>query len=336
MTRRLTQLTAEHRAAIPDHVARWIAVGHATGEADWDAFTAGAQACYGYAGLPWHGNVVRVPNPLVLALAAPIAALVLADRPVDSAVGSAVGSAVYSAVGSAVGSAVRRLFYRRLRGQWGVAWAAMSSYVRDVCGLELDGDLWDRDRAYAQAQSSAGWWWPHHQFVMVCDRPRELHLEPGTRAGAARLHDETGPAIRWSDGWALHFWHGVRVPADLIEGDGWDPDRILRERNTEIRRCAIERRGWHRFVVDASLAQVGAAEPDPGNPGRELRLYDVPAAIYDEPVRVLICENGSADRDGSRRTFGLTVPADVPDPITAAAWTYGIGRAEYAGLARRT
>jgi hypothetical protein len=152
------------------------------------------------------------------------------------------------------------------------------------------------------------------------------------------LHREDGPAISW-DGWALHYWHGVRVPADLVEGDGWAPGRILTERNTEVRRCAIEKRGWHRFVIDAGLRQVGAAEPDPGNPGQELRLYDLPdtlARIYDEPARILVCSNASLDRDGTRRGFGLPVPAAISDPVTAAATTFGIGTEEYRSLQRAT
>lgn len=166
---------------------------------------------------------------------------------------------------------------------------------------------------------------------MLTDRPTVL-----TQDNQGRLHGESGPALAYADGYDGCWWHGIRVPADLVAGEGWAPERILREPNSEIRRCAIEKRGWERFVVDAGLARVGAPQPDPGNPGRELALYDVPAAIYDEPVRVLICENGSPDRDGTRRTFGLTVPADMPDPVTAAGWTYGVSREEYAALARRT
>ena len=439
LPRRITALTDEQRAAIPAHVAKWIAVGQCTDEADWATFERAAADCYGFAGIPWHGRVVRVPNPLVLSLAAPIADYTLGQHgavraavgdavgdavatavhatvdeamrgvvhaavhaTVDGAVGGAVGGPVDAAVRGLVDAAVRGLVdvgvrgpvggalhvavdlavlgavngavrgavngavrrevdgalrdavgdpvddalrrhvitsqHHKLGGQWWVSWQAWTSFFRDVCGLQLPGDLWDRDRAYADAQSSAGWWYPHRDFVMVCDRPATLHLEQTGPAGwgSHRLHCEDGPAIAWRDGWGLHFWHGVHVPADLVEGDGWAPDRILTEPNTEIRRCAIEKIGWGRFVTQAGLTQVGDSVPDPGNPGRELALHDVPAAIYDEPVRVLIASNGSPDRDGRRRTFGLTVPAHITDPVHAAAWTYDCTPAEYQTLARRT
>jgi hypothetical protein len=163
-------------------------------------------------------------------------------------------------------------------------------------------------------------------FVMVCDVPTELHIEAA--GGRDRMHCETGPAIRWADGWGIHMWHGTRVPADLIETD-WDIDRIMAEKNTEIRRCAIEKLGWDQFVTAGGFTLTDEA-PDPGNPGQMLRLYDVPRAVLDLPVRVLVCTNGSVERDNTRRMFGLTVPTDCRTALGAAAWTYDLTENQYA------
>jgi hypothetical protein len=183
----------------------------------------------------------------------------------------------------------------------------------------------ERLRGLTEVTQTAGWWWPMRGAVILTERPNQLSRDP-----QGRLHHESGPALTYPDGlldiWA---WHGTRVPADLIR-DGWEPDRILRERNQEIRRCAIERLGWPEFVTAAGLSQVGDAVPDPGNPGQILTLHDVPQQIYGEPVRVLLAVNGSPERDGTRRQFGLTCPADMPDPIAAAAWTYGLSATQYA------
>jgi len=246
-------------------------------------------------------------------------------------------------VGDAVGGAVRdafdtisQLWWNRWPGRhWTAWWGAYWGFFRDVCNLHLDGDTWDKSRAWDDA-NSAGWWWPFHDFVMVCDLPTVLHLEQvgPTGWGSHRLHCETGPAIAWADGWGLYMWHGVQVPAELIE-TGWSTDRILQEPNAEVRRCAIERMGWDQFIREANLKQVGSAVPDPGNPGNELALYDVPARIYDEPVRVLLCTNGTVERDGTRRRFGLTVPASIDTPVAAAAWGYGLTADQYATAQRR-
>ena len=226
-----------------------------------------------------------------------------------------------------LGDAMANDIYSSLSPWWDAYWATLYTRALDVAAIEPSPRL----EAITAAIWQTGWWWPTRGAAILTDRPTVIE-----RDQQARLHCETGPALAYADGYAGHWWHGVRVPADLVTGDGWAPDRILKEPNAEIRRCAIEKRGWDRFVVDAGLAQVEDNVPDPGNPGRELALYDVPAAIYDEPVRVLLCTNGSADRDGTIRRFGLTVPADIPDPVAAAAWTYDVSPAEYAGLARRT
>ena len=82
-----------------------------------------------------------------------------------------------------------------------------------MCGLELPGDLWAREAALALAAAAASWWWPHERFVIVCERPAELHLEWAGPGGVPRLHHPDGPAVRWRDGWAVHALHGTRVPA---------------------------------------------------------------------------------------------------------------------------
>lgn len=179
---------------------------------------------------------------------------------------------------------------------------------------------------------SAGFWWPNRDFVMVCDLPAVLHIE--SAAGSHRMHCESGPAVAWTDGWGIHMWHGTPVPADLIE-TGWDVERIMAERNTEIRRCAIEKMGWDRFVAAAKFRLADEAD-DPGNPGQILRLYDVPRDVLDLPVRVLVAHNATRERDGSRHTFGLTVPTDCQTAVSAAAWTFDLSEKQYAGLARAT
>jgi hypothetical protein len=172
------------------------------------------------------------------------------------------------------------------------------------------------------------------ESVVLTERPTEI-----LRDDRARPHRVDGPAIRYPDGWAVHAWHGVCVPADLIEGDGWTTERIMSEPNREIRRCAVERqsaaKGWRHVIERAGWPQVGQTVPDPGNPGQTLSLYRV-EDLYDEPVNLLCMSNGTIDRDGTRREFGETVPADIIDPVAAAAWQIGISPEDYRATVRRT
>ena len=138
----------------------------------------------------------------------------------------------------------------------------------------------------------------------------------------------------WDDGTASHVVHGVRLPFDLVR-PGWSIDRILAERNTEVRRIAIERLGWDRFIAEAELALVDGPVPDPGNPGNTLSLYDLPAA-YGDDARLLLCSDASPERDGTVRRFGLHVPASIDDALAAAAWTFDLDRRTYQDLDRAT
>lgn len=208
------------------------------------------------------------------------------------------------------------------------SWPLVSAFFRDEVKLPLAEELWQRSRAYQDALLTR-WWWPTRDFIMVCDRPVELHLDSGDR-----LHNGSGPAIRWDDGWGLCFWHGTQVPADLIE-PGWTPEQILTELNTEIRRSAIERIGWDRFVTAARFTELDRTA-DPGNPGQLLRLYDMPGRVPSRHMRVLLCSNATRERSGERYSFGLAVPTDCSTALAAAAWTFDLTEDQYTQLARAT
>lgn len=165
--------------------------------------------------------------------------------------------------------------------------------------------------------------------AVLTDRPTVLNVDQ-----RGRYHCETGPALAYADGYTLHSWHGTRVPEDLIT-PGWDVNQIMAEANLEVRRCAIERMGWERFVVESGLTMADECD-DPANPGQALRLYDVPRKVLDLPVRVLVAHNATRERDGSRHTFGMTVPTDCKTAIAAASWTFDLSVDEYRELARAT
>ena len=167
--------------------------------------------------------------------------------------------------------------------------------------------------------------------VVLTDRPTVI-----ARDGQGRLHSQTGPALAYSDGWTIHAVHGVRVPAEVIEHpEAITVDRILTAPNTEVRRTMIDLRGWDWFTAAAGLRLVDTAD-DPGNPGETITLWDLPEQVYDEAVRVVLVTNASPERDGTRRRYGLTVPADCDSAESAVAWTFGIDADDYRSLARAT
>jgi hypothetical protein len=203
------------------------------------------------------------------------------------------------------------------------------------CGLAgfapRDDELLDLQAALVRA---TGWWWAFDGVCVMAERPTVLHTEPTPEGvhNERRLHHADQPALEFSDGSGVFVQHGTIVPDWVV----LDPtvERISRERNVEVRRCAIERIGWDRYIDMAALALVDHAD-DPGNPGCTLRLYATPSG-WGRPSRILLVVNGSVERDGHRRRYGLYVPDWVPSAVDAAGWTYGISGADYAQLVRRT
>jgi hypothetical protein len=220
-------------------------------------------------------------------------------------------------------------------GQHDAHWIAhYDVYART--GLERYGP---RDTALlgllADLARATGWWWPGRDRCVMAERPVEIHTEPTPQAlhGERRLHRDDGPAVRFADDTSLHAVHGTPVPGWVV----MDPtvERIHAERNVEVRRTAIERIGWDSYITRARLRQVATA-PDPGNPGSDLHLYDVPRELWGRPARLLLVVNGSVEPDGTHRRYGLSVPAHFEDAVAAAGWTYGLSGEHYARMVRRT
>ena len=194
---------------------------------------------------------------------------------VDGAVVGAVGDAVRDAVRGAVltnwSNYIGGQFW--CGGRWyGGAW---SSFFREVCGLTLGGDLWDRAKAYEATMESACWWWPHLDFVIVSERPTEIHREQvGPRGwGSHRLHYGTGPAISFQDGWSIYAWHGVQVPAKVIlHPEQLTPTEIMSEPNDQVRMAMLERFGFDRFICESGAKSIDKY----ANQFSEYELVEIP------------------------------------------------------------
>ena len=373
-------LTAEQVAALDVIRDRWIDIGWSTERADRDAAERGVTEAYAAVGLPAPA-CVWVDSPLAGAIAATQVRAQAWDQVWDQVraqvwdqvwdqVRAQVRAQVWDQAWDQVGDQARDQVWDQVRDQVGDQVATqvgdqVRAQVGDQVRAQVGAQVWDQVwraldlslcswSAWADAHESIGvtglaaskglrtvaaqspWWWPMRDIAILTDRPTVM-----ARDNQGRLHNPTGPAIEYADGFGVHAWHGTRVPADLIT-PGWDLPTALRHDNAEVRRCAIERiagqDGWAKIITAAGWEQVGDAHPDPGNPGQTLALYHVPAArdggLYPEPVRLLHCVNATVERDGTRHEFGLTVPAGIGDPVEAAAWTFGLTQNEYARVQR--
>ncbi len=362
MKTKITKLTPAQEALLPQIRDEWLRHGLSTEPADRPTAEEGVRAAYRAGGLEPPRFIIWLGSPWAGVIGQVITSGLIVEYLSRGQVGGQVGGQVYRQVGGQVRGQVYRQVDGQVHGQvrdqvrdqvdgqlidwwkgcfYGQHWAGYYSYCDameriGVTGLEpIHGQM--------QVARSAGWWWAFSDFAVITERPSILH-----RDAAGELHCADGPAITYPDGWGFHVWHGRRVPQWVI--DSPDVERIAAEGNVEVRRCAIEAMGWGRFTEEAGLMPVGlhpgtsrrsteltaARVPDPGNPGQYLTLYDVPERLWGSRVRLLMCTNGSVERDGTRRRYGLTVPVHISDPLEAAAWTAGLTKNEYACMQRRT
>lgn len=301
MPKRIDKLTAEQEARMPAWRDKWIAIGLSTERADRAKFEAAALRCYKAAKLPAPKHIVWVSSPLIMALAAPIAAYLLDKR-----------GAVHGAVDGAVGEYVKDNYFRYLGGQfWVGGWwggPAYVSFFREVCGLELPPDIAEAAQAYQETCESACWWWPHRDFIMVCERPVRIN-----RDVQGRLHSATGPAIVWTDGWGVHAWHGTTVAAKWIEqGTALDPVEVLTHENVEQRRAGAEIVGWKNILAKLNPRIIDRDyDPQIGT----LLEVDLPDAPGERFLQV---------RCGTGRDFVLPVPREYNTALEANAATYNV------------
>ena len=218
-------------------------------------------------------------------------------------------------------------------GYWGSP--LFVSFVREVCGLDLGDDMNSRAVAYAGTAESACWWWPHRDFVMVCERPSRIE-----RDGQGRLHCLTGKAIEWPDGWGVHRVHGTTVPEFVVERpEEITVARIDEEQNDEVRRVMVERFGAERFIREAGAKKVQQDEYG--------TLYERRFKAGGAPAVFVHLINSTPEADGSRREFWRRVHPELrpllgdgqlgdpqaPTARNAVASTFGLRGEEYAPLA---
>jgi len=159
---------------------------------------------------------------------------------------------------------------------------------------------------------SIGWWYPYESTVIMTDRPAEINFDD-----AMRPHGEKKAAILFRDGYALHSWHGVTIPAAWSEGKLPTAAEGLRIENMELRRAALEMIGWNNILSELKAVTVDKdVDPMVG----ELLEVNMPDVGVERFIRVLC---------GTGREFAIPVPIEMRTALEANAWTYGVDPVDY-------
>jgi hypothetical protein len=156
----------------------------------------------------------------------------------------------------------------------------------------------------------------HRDFCFVSNFPEFIEMDDRNR-----LNCQTGPAIKWRDGWCVNYWHGTSVPKWLIDS----PEKITIKAinaasNQEFRRVMIEQYGVGRYLIDSGAAEV---QRDKFGVLYCQRIDD------GEPLAMVRVNNSTPEPDGSIKEYFLRVPPHMRSAEEAVAWTFGLTQEEY-------
>jgi hypothetical protein len=94
-------------------------------------------------------------------------------------------------------------------GQMDSSWICFYKFMETI-GIEYNNKDSELLELWAQTAKSCSWFWTFENIVFVSDRPQKLSFDD-----RYRLHDEHGPAYRYSDGWEGYYLHGVHFSKEL-------------------------------------------------------------------------------------------------------------------------
>jgi len=238
---------------------------------------------------------------------------------VKASVGASVGASVWASVGdsvwASVGDSVRHSVGGSVYGQHDANWLAFYRFFQKECGLieetkKLEG--------LSELCLSAGWAIPHENICWVSERHCVC-----CRDERGRLHNTTGAALAYPDGWSIYAVHGVRLPERIIlHPETIKVAEIESEKNAEVRRVMTER---YSGGLAGYLKDSGAKEVHSDDYGTLYRK-EVP---NDEPIVAVSVINASPEPDGQYRNYILRVPPQITTARAAVAWSFGKKEAEY-------
>ncbi|MGW8488593.1 DUF6745 domain-containing protein [Streptomyces sp. NPDC055886] len=326
------------------NVNSWRSVAAATGRADRAAAEAGVRRAYRTAGLAGPDRIIWAASPRAAVEA--VEKLTDAGRSVREEVrtrpwaeerrrmydelGPAGWSALWSATGAQLWETTAALAERirtgvvadlapRPQDEGAVRMVLLDAVLgqHDAAWLAAFDGRGDRLTGLAEVARNAGWWWPYERAVVITERPDVLH-----RDEAGRLDHGEGPALAYGDGFALHAWRGMPVPAAfLAELSSLTPERIRAEENAELRRVMLEYYGYDRYLTESGAEPVHRDET-----GILWRI----ALDGDEDVVMVEVVNSTPEPDGAYRTYWLRVPPATRTAKDGVAWTFGLEGAAYA------
>lgn len=217
--------------------------------------------------------------------------------------------------GTQTESEIQREYFNMLTKRGEAYWIAQYFYNQTL--LAVPEKVKKNLTALINAVTAAHDYLPFENVCLVCERPRSLNLDQGNR-----LHNETGPALEYSDGYAVFAVDGVIVPTWMIkQRDEIVAENITDEKNTELRRVLLKLFGEERYIREIGAQMIG--EDSHG------QLYRAEFPSGGEHLTMVRVENSTPEPDGSTKIYWLRVPPNTATAKEGVAWTFDMDAQVY-------
>jgi hypothetical protein len=188
------------------------------------------------------------------------------------------------------------------------AWSGLYAGGKEL-GVEFDEEKFS---LFVEFNDRASVWCAWGRLFVASANPVECHWLD------EELHNTSGPAVRWSDGFGLWSINGVSVDEQIVmRGETQTLKQIQTTGNVEVKRIRIERfagtddpfDGWNRYRRECGAKEVDDRYNE--TEGTYETLYAFPSG---EKILMPTCRTG--------RMFALEVPPETHTCEEAQNWLW--------------
>ena len=301
-------LTPAQEALLDQRYKEWLAYGYSCAPADFPAADAAITRLYA---------LINLPAPKIIHVPSIYAAEVKANELFNP--------------NYRPGEALSPIF---LNNRWASQhWTSLEAhyfFLREI-NVDVGEEFLDPLTQWAILAKSICWWAAWEGIAIVSDRAEELHVD-----AQGNLHCETGPAIKFRNGWAIYNWHGVQIPSQWIEDRASITIRqIQAEGNIELRRVLMDLYGRNRYLLDAGAKPIAEdrfgklwsmKEPGSNEPLVYVQVWnstEEPQFAESDIFKAWWTKHYPGQPSRPRREFWLRVPPGTKTSHEAVAWTFG-------------
>jgi hypothetical protein len=117
--------------------------------------------------------------------------------------------------------------------------------------------------------SNVSFIYPFEEFVVISEKPTDIKMKNMV------LHNDTGMAVKYADGFGVYALNGVRMPEEIVmtRAENIDPKIALTETNADVQREIIRKIGAERVLKSCGAKELDNWD-DPKT-GYNYRLMDM-------------------------------------------------------------